>query len=318
MKSKLIILGVVGLGLVMAAILLRHDRTAPLVVAPATAPAHSNEAALIEVPKEAPKPTRTAPPEPIVTAPLPSPVTTIMGTNGESAKVRWKAVQSLSHSLNRLEIQTLYGYLAGHETETNAHMRGVLKNDVILALKAQQPPPADLTSVLLGLFNDPDQDPVIRDYALQHLISAYDQGPERPAVQEALWKAAAETNASLAGTALLGLHRLSQTDPQIDSSRVSQMAQAMAGDSGALEAVRITAIQVCAERQLVSALPSISNALSSPDSGITLQMSAVAALGALGDASQVPILERLKSTGNPAIQTAVDAALKKLKRRVQG
>ena len=103
-------------------------------------------------------------------------------------------------------------------------MRGVLKNDVILALKNQQPPPQELAGVLLEMFYDKEQDPVIRNYALQHLATWYDECAEKAPVLDALWAGTTDADASIVGTALIGLSRLAQKAPT--SSRPLLVGQA--------------------------------------------------------------------------------------------
>ena len=67
----------------------------------------------------------------------------ILGLNHESPAVRWKAVLALGTHLSQAERTTLYHFLQGHELDPPGAMRGVIKNDVILALKSQEPPPKE-------------------------------------------------------------------------------------------------------------------------------------------------------------------------------
>jgi hypothetical protein len=112
----------------------------------------------------------------------------------------------------------------------------VLKNDLMALLARQEPPPADLLAELSALARQPAQDPVVRDYALQHLAASVLEptnrfGLERAQALEALWQATGEASGTLAGTALLGLHRASRQDSSVDTNRLQASALALATDS---------------------------------------------------------------------------------------
>ena len=201
-------------------------------------------------------------------------------------------------------------------------MRGVLKNDVILALKNQQPPPQELAGVLLEMLYDKEQDPVIRNYALQHLATWYDQCAEKAPVLDALWAGTTDADASIVGTALIGLSRLAQRSAdfqpasasgagfqpvsEIDAARLATAASAVATDPTANDVARTTALQVCAELGIKDMLPAAVRLAESAGS-VPLRMSALAAVGALGGADQAAFLNRMLAADDPRIQTAARA-----------
>jgi hypothetical protein len=76
-------------------------------------------------------------------------------------------------------------------------------------------------------------------------------------------------------------------------------------------AARITAIQICAERGIVQALPEIER-FAEAHGQTALQLSAIAALGKLGKTQDTALLERLESRGDVALRPALVAALKRL------
>ena len=239
---------------------------------------------------------------------VPETVRPILGLSHESSAVRWAAVRALGRRLNHAEREALYGYLRGHEADAPGPMRGVIKNDVILALKSQEPPPRELAGVLLSMFYDKEQDPVIRNYALQHLATWYDQSAEKTQLLEALWAGTTDADASIVGTALIGLSRLAQHNAasqpgsaggtgfqpvsandgsEMDTARLTSAALALATDSTANDAARLTALQVCAELGIKDVLPAAAS-LAENAASVPLRMSAVAAVGALGGADQGP------------------------------
>jgi HEAT repeats len=262
----------------------------------------------------------------------------ILGLSQESAAVRWAAVLALGTRLNQAERAALYDYLRGHEADPPGPMQGVIKNDVILALKSQEPPPRELPRVLLSMFYDQAQDPVIRNYALQHLGTWYGQVAEKTQVLDALWAGTTDADASIQGTALIGLSRLVQHgtpsqptsagatgaqhlspngDTEVDTARLAAVASTLATDSAANDVARLTALQVCAELGIKDVLPA-AVALAEGAASTPLRMSAVAALGALGGPDQASLLNRLVTAQDPRIQTAARAALRRFEARRNG
>jgi hypothetical protein len=217
-------------------------------------------------------------------------------------------------------------------------MRGVIKNDVILALKSQEPAPGELPGVLLSMFYDQAQDPVIRNYALQHLGTWYERVAEKTQVLDALWAGTADIDASIQGTALIGLGRLAQgkaasqprpagaagsqpDSPNLgavpDTARLTMVASTLATDSAANDVARLTALQVCAELGIKDVLPAAAS-LAEGAASTPLRMSAVAAVGALGGPDQASLLNRLLTAPDTRIQTTARAALRRLETRRNG
>jgi len=83
----------------------------------------------------------------------------------------------------------------------------------------------------------------------------------------------------------------------------------------ACELVQMTAIQVCAEMDLRTALPSIVEVASTSATQIPLRISAVGALGRLGTAQHIPFLEGMLADHNQRLKPALAAALHSLKTR---
>ena len=122
-------------------------------------------------------------------------------------------VHSLSTNLNVEEIHDLYAFLtAAPAKNENLPALHYLKNEIFTALRNQGTFPAGLTEVMIAISEDSRQDLVTRDYALQHLSIWCGEGAEDEAgsaqrIRNTLIQAAQQPT-TLAGTALLGLHRL--------------------------------------------------------------------------------------------------------------
>jgi hypothetical protein len=133
---------------------------------------------------------------------------------------------------------------------------------------------------MIGIYRNPAQDPVIRDYAIQHLATWYEQGaPDSPDSKEkirAVFHNAVKEPNGIAGTALLAMHHLSANDAAFDGTEINELALNLARSANL--ATRITAIQVCSERGLKEVLPGIESIPQKPGS-LPLRLSAVAVLG---------------------------------------
>jgi hypothetical protein len=243
---------------------------------------------------------------------------------------RLSEAHQLGRALTRAQIAELYAFLNALPGPQEANLAGlnVLKNDLVSLLQEQIDPPAGLTSTLIAVYQNPAQDPVARDYALQHLVTWAEQGaadaPDATPRIRAVLRQAAQENTSVAGTALLGLHRLSVSDPcappPLDSApsgeEISQMALRLLLSAQSPPAARITAIQVCAEREVTEALPPIQT-LAQTESGTAVRISAIAALGSLGGPEQAVLLQRLAAQPNPDLRPALEGALRRLHSRLR-
>lgn len=260
-------------------------------------------------------------------AKVPDTIRGIFGWEGEPFAARLSKVHALGTRLSREEIDALYLFLhtTGPRPGTLIGGEHVLKNDILNTLRKQENPPPDLAATLCGLYRDARQDVVTRDYAVQHLISFRQELPTGLAatndrlaaaeVRDTLWEAVTEHGSSVAGTALLGLHRLASEDRAIDSNQVVAAAVNLLQASDTSDLSRITAVQVCAQRRLREALPAtIALARGSPS--LAVRLSAIAAIGDLGGAPEQALLEELEAEGDRHLQPAVQSALKRLKQRL--
>ena len=265
--------------------------------------------------------------------PILSPITPI--------ESRLRAINHLSHNLSQSEISAIFTFLQSHPGPDENNRAGLLvvKNNLLTVLKTQETECPGLTELMIAIYHDQGQDPVMRDYAIQHLTTWCEQeamvgrGSCRAAQVYPILLEAAHTSDTTAGTALLGLHRLEriltaknakitesiEISPVRHSLLSAGASAAEDGEGGNLQSplptlhsqlpvrrsfseggctqitslalhlatapetqpiVRITAIQVCAERGIREALPAIQEFANDPKN-IVLQTSAKAALKSL-------------------------------------
>ena len=152
------------------------------------------------------------------------------------------------------------------------------KNGRMDVLSSRRQPPAELAGILIAVSSDPEQDVVVRDYALQHMVSIYPSAvTDRGRMREALFKALDEKQTSLPGTALLALNRLARDYSDVDLAMLEASALALAGDENCGAMGRAAAFQVCAALDATEAVPLAQAVVAAPGSPF-LRRSARAAL----------------------------------------
>lgn len=233
---------------------------------------------------------------------------------------RLSLANRLSRDLNEQQLTALYGFLRAlpSSAEKNLSALNLLKNNLINRLQDQSRVPAGLSDALVEIWRNRSQDSVARDYALQHLVTWSEQGSgdakdSAVKIKAVLWEAAREDN-SLAGTALLGLHRLVGRSGS-DGSAISRTALQLLSSPSKSAASRITAIQICAEREFFQALPAIQT-LAANEGNTALRISAIGALGWLGGTEQAVFLQQLQARHDRALNPAIEGALRRLRSRL--
>lgn len=164
MRRKIIL--VIGTGAVVVAVLLflRRQPTAPQIGA---VPPVSTD--LIETPSlTSSQVSDPAPAQPVKL--LPERIAPLV-REGLSYSARVEQLRELGTKFTSEEAAGLYDFLREHGLAPglNAPATHAFKDAVMIALENQQPPLADWPESLIALYQDRAQDPVIRDYALQHL-----------------------------------------------------------------------------------------------------------------------------------------------------
>ena len=246
----------------------------------------------------------------------------VFGLNGESLAVRQKAIDALATPYTPDEIAAAIAFLhsTGERPGVPPGVEHVLKNGLMDLLTRHGASPTNLLQELCALYSDRQQDSVTRDYAVQYVIAnclrdTAGSAADRPVAREALWEALHETDSSIAGTALLGLHRLAATDLTIESNRLDEAALRLVSEPGVGNLARITALQVCAQRRLADALPSAVE-LARHGESVSVKAAAISALGDLGGQPEQELLQTLRKQDEPALRVAINSALRRLEKRL--
>jgi hypothetical protein len=207
-----------------------------------------------------------------------------------------------------------------------------LANDVLQALRNQQPATPIYTDRLLALWHDRDLDPTLRDYALQQLRewvadgdtrSMHEERPEKLAlIREAFLHAATPGHAdcdpqsTTTGTALLALDEWTGSAApaavRVEPTKLDEILLSHIRDEAAHRGVRATALQIAARRKMNAALPLARELSQDASQEAILRLAAISLLGTMGTEEDRKLLQTLGGSSqlDPLILGAVASALR--------
>lgn len=251
----------------------------------------------------------------IVSEPTSRRLSVLMGDGDRKDYIaRIQETRRLQGPLSEGETQSLYSLLDrkdGQDALKPAQLNA-LKNDVVNVLRTQPEVPRLLAHNLMAMYHDPLHDNVWRDYCVQHLGGLYERvgdPAQKRAVEALLWRATEETKLGIAGTALLALSH--NTKDGVDAGRVAARARSLCEDPQCGELAKITALQVCARLKDRGVLPA-ARSIAGSTANVPLRMSAIAALGALGDATDRAMVEQYAKSTDIRLRKSAQAALARL------
>jgi hypothetical protein len=314
---------------VMVLAIWQHHSHSTLTGQPLVQTSHQESMSPVVVVKQAPTtPVKTAPIRIAAPAQISASIQMIV-SGSASFQAREGAIKKLAGRLPDDDLKSLYDFLRQPGLADGQQPSQVLKNELMDALCELQPPPQGLRDLLTQIYQNTSQDLVLRDYAVQHLAAFYRQmssavgmdgqmqANELQQTRQTLLDALNQTDSSIAGTALLGLSQLAQAHwPGLNPDQISDAALKLAGDASVGELSKITAFQVCASLNTKDAVPLVQYAAEKGQT-VPVQISAIAALGALGDASQIPLLNSLIQGDNDRLRLPAQHALSQINGRLK-
>ncbi len=124
-----------------------------------------------------------------------------------------------------------------------------MADELLTMLRSQEPPWNGLAAELGKTAFQPQTDPVIRDYIMQHLGLIWEKTGPQAEIENSLWKALATKDETTPGTALIALSRGYVRDQKAKPlAEVQQRALTLAADPKTGLAVRVTALSISGER----------------------------------------------------------------------
>jgi hypothetical protein len=240
---------------------------------------------------------------------------------GPSAYQRLQELSSVG-PLGAAECRALAEFVSGPTADETLERMASIKNAVMNVLAHQHNLPEKWEALLRRIIEDDGQHAVIRAYALQHLFTWYEKtiepgyadgggDQELIAVRQFFWRMADHAEGSVAATALVGLCHLAGDDRGLDAAELGAKAAALIEQRGVDPLVEISAFQVAA---LLGETSVLARALEVAEAGPTIasRVSAVAAVGTVGDTDALFRLKRLLDDPNASVRNAARAAIARL------
>jgi hypothetical protein len=135
--------------------------------------------------------------------------------------------------------------------------------------------------------------------------------PQLAEMLKALWEGTEECNSTIAGTALISLSSLTARCPNIGREQIAESACRVAEEESTCEGSRISALQVAANLGDPRVL-STARVLAQTAESVTLRMSAIAAIGTVGEMADIELLQILAQDKEARIRFAAQAALTRM------
>ena len=245
-------------------------------------------------------------------ASIPESLQPLFGEKDESYMQRSMALKNLPDQLSGEEINALIYllYQSAGQVGLSPDELNALKNDVMNELKRRMADMETLAQHLVWLYEDTAQDAVLRDYCIQHLGTLYRklEGDNKAKVLSVLWMATDDRTSPTAGTALIALAD-NREYASVSVGELSDKAVAIAGNPGYAVGARVTAVQIGAKLSNPQILPVARKLAGDRSEPVPLRVSAIAAIGMMGDSSDRALLDELASSSDSRLQTAARSAV---------
>ncbi|MBN2643299.1 MAG: hypothetical protein JXR78_16730 [Victivallales bacterium] len=230
--------------------------------------------------------------------------------------IRGRAIHQLPKNLPQDQIDAFYKFLYDRleKQELKDLEFNGLKNELVLALMAQDAKPEALAGHLVNMYNDKTFDPTWRDYCVQFFGKWYEKAPHnesRKQMLESLFEATGEVEGTIGGTAVTMLRHMVHL-PEVDKEKVSALSFKVLSDPRCSESSKIATLQVCAELRNRDALPVARKLAQNNEGSRILRMSAIAAVGFLGDKTDIAWLEPLSKSSDIRLRSPAQGAIKRI------
>lgn len=202
----------------------------------------------------------------------------------------------------------------GYELAADRSLDDITRNNIANALLIQSQAFTTLPETLIHMVNDRNESSTWRAYALQHLATAFERvnGGDQQ-ILKALQSAMADPDNSVACTAMIQLNRLERDkflklDPDYAQTVISRLRSKGNDDP----VVGISIIPLLGERREKAALPEIRPL--AQDSDPHVRRVAIAALGRMGDVTDLALMRRSLDDGNELVEMAARGAIARLEK----
>lgn len=241
-------------------------------------------------------------------------------SDGADFRTRLRAINSLTESLGQRDAEVLFeGLIRPLQAQgMSSEEWAALYNDALNILNTLGEPLPDYTQRLIRLVKEEEREEVLRDYALQHLLSYIEFQVEVPDREELLESsgevALAAVQTSLPATYLLGIYQMAGKPGYPNRDLIAEEALSIASDEDSIVLNRISSIQICAQLGYTDALPLALEMAKNQELRTGLRAASIAAVGMLGSKEHSLPLKKIKylNTSDFRLAHAAERALQKL------
>ncbi|MDP3849760.1 MAG: hypothetical protein Q8Q59_04595 [Luteolibacter sp.] len=181
----------------------------------------------------------------------PEAVLAVLASGKQTVNERVRQLQGMRGiSLSKEEHEAALAFLAGREVPEGMGKGSIhwLADELLTVMRMQEPPWEGLAAALGEAAFQPETDPVVRDYIMQHLGHLWEQGGARQEMESALWRAVGTTDETTPGSALIALSRGYERDQQEKNlAEVRRRAFDLAQNPDTGLAVRVTALSIAGD-----------------------------------------------------------------------
>ena len=181
----------------------------------------------------------------------PAAVLAVLATGKQTVDERVRQLQGMRGiSLSKEERESALSFLSGKERPEGMGKGSMqwLADELLTVLRMQEPTWDGLAEELAKTAFQPDTDPVVRDYIMQHLGHLWEQSGPRKEIDDVLWRAVGSSDETTPGTALIALSRGYERDQQEKSlEKVRQQALELVRNPDTGLAVRVTALSIAGD-----------------------------------------------------------------------
>ncbi len=277
---------------------------------------------------------------------LSAPVKALLGLDGKKHNYPslLKMINELDADMSVTDVSALREMLNFPNDRFPEKMRSIeinaVKNDVLDKLLRQKDLPEGLGLQMVEMAGNAETDPVWRDYCIQFMTPFYERltteytehtemgeglttkdtkytkgDSELAAIHDAMFSALDERDATLAGTALIGLELLSRTHDEFDRETIVAKATEIASDEMASSASRLTALRLAAMTEGRESAVDAARSLAQTGETVLLRSAAIVTLGEVGTPDDRELLESYAQGENRQIAAAAKMALEKMDAR---
>ncbi|GEM_PF-3747862 len=240
--------------------------------------------------------------------------------SGRSLEERSRAVSQITPPLDSLQLQAVLAYLVEPlpEAKRGNHPEYTIRNDLLETLNHPKQTVDPIVDVLIKIVLDAEENPVWRDYALQHLgVLRPRSSPEKQQTSlNVLWSLSDLPHDSLASTALISIS-LQNDLSEAAFLRLQQRSFAVAADPKQSLANRSPALQLASESDHPQS-EELAKTILKTERSMPLRMSALAVLGQHGGTDVLPLLAEYQQEQTlPPLRSAANAAQQQILKRTQ-